>query len=513
MWFDRGWQAQEIRQQIMTIEQALRIVDRLLHRRRLKNIEELLFRQAWEGKTYAQIAESSGYDASYVRDVGYKLWQDLSMAIGERVTKSNVHVVFRRLDSRWAARAVNGEGSGWLAPLPPPAKPWDWGGLLDTSPLVGRGAELARLRQWILQEGRSVVGIFGMGGLGKTRLVGAFAESVRADLDGLWCRSLRHGPLPQTLLAELVQTFDPTAIGQECTLDGWLSRASQIWQSGRYLLVLDGVEGILQGGAAGRYRPECEGYGAWFRQMLGGSPSCLVLTGREQPADLTEGLATLTLTGLGAEGQALLLGADRWPEVAAAALEYYRGNPLALKVASRMVQELFDGDLAQFWAQREGFFGSLRDLLQQQWQRLSELEVRVMYGLALSEQPLTLSELQERMVTPPARGQSLEALSSLLWRSLVEKREGRFGLPPLVAEYASELWLEECGRELEQGRGEALAQYDLRDSPVLAALAERLERRWGTPEAIAQRLGAIGPNRGYLQSNREILLTNLVPRR
>jgi len=498
----------------MTIEQALRIVDRLLHRRRLKNIEELLFRQAWEGKTYAQIADNSGYDASYVRDVGYKLWQDLSTAIGERVTKSNVHVVFRRLDSRWEARAVNGESSGWLSqPQSPPAKPWDWGGLLDASPLVGRGAELAQLRQWILQERRSAVGILGMGGLGKTRLVGAFAESVRAEFDGFWCRSLRHGPLPQTLLAELVYTFDPAAIGQECTFDGWLSRASQIWQSGRYLMVLDGVEGILQEGAAGRYRPECEGYGAWFRQMMGGSASCLLLTGREQPADLVDGLATLSLSGLGSEGQALLLGADRWPAVGAAALEYYRGNPLALKVASRIVQELFDGDLAQFWVQRAGFLGGLRDLLQQQWQRLSELEVRVMYGLALSDQPLTLSELQERMVTPPARGKSLEALSSLLWRSLVEKREGRFGLPPLVAEYAGELWLEECSRDLEQGQGDFLVQYDLRESPALAALADRLWRRWGTAEAIAQRLGAVAPERGYFGSNREILLANLARRR
>ncbi|MFQ3679909.1 MAG: hypothetical protein SNJ60_05320 [Pseudanabaenaceae cyanobacterium] len=498
----------------MTVEQALRMVDRLLHRRRLKNIEELLFRQAWEGKTYAQIADSSGYDASYVRDVGYKLWQDLSIAIGERVTKSNVHVVFRRLDSRWEAQAVNGEGGGWLLrPLPPVEKPWDWGGLLDTQPLVGRAAELAQLQQWIVQERRSAIGIFGMGGLGKTRLVGAFAEAVRGEFDGLWCRSLRHGPLPQTLLAEWVQTFDPTASGRECTLDGWLSRAAQIWQSGRYLLVLDGVEGILQAGAAGRYRPECEGYGDWFRQMMGGHTGCLVLTGREQPADLTDGLTTLSLSGLGAEGQSLLLGADRWPDVGAAALEYYRGNPLALKVASRIVQELFDGDLAQFWAQRAGFFGSLRDLLQQQWQRLSELEVRVMYGLALSDQPLSLHELQERMVTPPARGKSLEALSSLLWRSLVEKREGRFGLPPLVAEYASELWLEECSRDLEQGHGDFLAEYDLRQSPALGALMERLGRRWGNDEAIAQRLSALGPDRGYLGQNREILLANLTTRR
>ncbi|NJK60325.1 MAG: hypothetical protein HC918_08920 [Oscillatoriales cyanobacterium SM2_1_8] len=223
--------------------------------------------------------------------------------------------------------------------------------------------------------------------------------------------------------------------------------------------------------------------------------------------------ANLGVAGFGGRRSSPVVGADRWPAIAAAALEYYRGNPLALKVASRMVQELFDGDLAEFWGQRDGFFGSLRELLQQQWGRLSELEVQVMYGLALSAQPLTLGELQERMVTPPARGKLLEALSSLLWRSLVEKRDSHFGLPPLVAEYASELWLESCSRDLEQERGDFLAQYDLRQSPALAALAERLWRRWGTLEAIAHRLTQLTPVVGYMGPNREILLANLATRR
>jgi len=71
----------------MSVEDALVIVDAVLQQKRLSNVQELLFRQAWEGKTYIEIAEASGYDASYIRDVGYKLWQSLSKALGERVSK------------------------------------------------------------------------------------------------------------------------------------------------------------------------------------------------------------------------------------------------------------------------------------------------------------------------------------------------------------------------------------------------------------------------------------------
>jgi len=80
----------------MTIEDALNIVDLVLATKSLSNIQEAIFRQTWEGKTYAEIAEVEGYDAAYIRDVGYKLWQLLSDAFGDRVTKNNLQVVLRR---------------------------------------------------------------------------------------------------------------------------------------------------------------------------------------------------------------------------------------------------------------------------------------------------------------------------------------------------------------------------------------------------------------------------------
>ncbi|MFM7885159.1 MAG: hypothetical protein ACKPCM_00335 [Pseudanabaena sp.] len=84
----------------MTIDDALNIVDSVLGNKSLSTIQEAIFRQTWEGKTYSEIAEHAGYDAAYIRDVGYKLWQLLSEAFGDRVTKNNLQVVLRRYSSR-----------------------------------------------------------------------------------------------------------------------------------------------------------------------------------------------------------------------------------------------------------------------------------------------------------------------------------------------------------------------------------------------------------------------------
>lgn len=80
----------------MNIEQALVFLDTALTQKVLNNVEELVFRQAWDDRTYAEMADTSGYDANYLKDVGSKLWKLLSKALGETVTKSNFRSVLRR---------------------------------------------------------------------------------------------------------------------------------------------------------------------------------------------------------------------------------------------------------------------------------------------------------------------------------------------------------------------------------------------------------------------------------
>lgn len=80
----------------MNVEEALIVLDTVLQREFLNNIQELVFRQAWAGQTYPEIAERFGYNPNYIKDVGYKLWKLLSEAFNEEITKSNFRAVLRR---------------------------------------------------------------------------------------------------------------------------------------------------------------------------------------------------------------------------------------------------------------------------------------------------------------------------------------------------------------------------------------------------------------------------------
>lgn len=80
----------------MNVEEALLILDTALKQSFLNDLQELVFRQAWSGQTYSEMAESSGYNANYIKDVGYKLWKILSKVFAENVTKSNFRAVLRR---------------------------------------------------------------------------------------------------------------------------------------------------------------------------------------------------------------------------------------------------------------------------------------------------------------------------------------------------------------------------------------------------------------------------------
>ncbi len=79
---------------------AKQVVDQLLYtetEKHLSDIELQVLQGAWEGKSYALIAEELGYTLEYINsDVGYGLWSKLSQAIGEKVTKRNFRGALER---------------------------------------------------------------------------------------------------------------------------------------------------------------------------------------------------------------------------------------------------------------------------------------------------------------------------------------------------------------------------------------------------------------------------------
>jgi hypothetical protein len=144
--------------------------------------------------------------------------------------------------------------------------------------------------------------------------------------------------------------------------------------------------------------------------------------------------------------------------------KHYGGNPLALKLVAAAAQELFNGTIAEvFKYAQQGVlvFEHIRDLLEGQFNRLSTVELEVMYWMAISQEPVSLAELEKGIVTVTSKRKLLEAMNSLLIRSLIEKDEEYFWIQPVVMEYVTQRLVEQGCSEFETQQLEHLRSHTL----------------------------------------------------
>ena len=89
-------------------EKAKQTAENLIFRKigkHLSDIETVILEGAWKDRTYEEIAEAEGYTSSYLsKDVGHKLWTNLSNALGEKVSKKNFKTALER---EWQRQARN----------------------------------------------------------------------------------------------------------------------------------------------------------------------------------------------------------------------------------------------------------------------------------------------------------------------------------------------------------------------------------------------------------------------
>ena len=526
----------------MTIEDAIAIVDAALQGKRLSNIQEQLFRQTWEGKTYSEIAEMCGYDSSYIRDVGYRLWQMLTKGFGERVTKHNLQVVVRTHAKRFQGDVVTDTLSqpftNPLIALTNPhnsdvidisAKRCDWGNAIDTSIFYGRTDELEAVKNWVVTDRCRLLGVFGMGGIGKTAFATKLAEQVQSEFTLISWRSLRNAPTVETMLSELVSFLTAQAIASlPQDFDRLLAMFIQTLKQSRCLIVLDNVESILRSGeTTGQYSEGYEGYGELFRQVgQVRHQSCLILTSREKPNDVLPPdssdrlVRSLQLTGLKEEARQMFREELAIAPETRQLIDFYCGNPLALTVVSRSIYSMFDGNVQEFLDQEANVFGDIRSLIDQQYSRLSDLEQQVMYWLAIEREPITTDNLRQDIVPMVSKSQILESVISLRWRSLIEKNANSFTQQPVVMEYMTDRIIDMAYSSTIERSPEFLMSYALvqhraeegiREAQIrqiLQPLTDRLLAHYGNVDILQRELhGLLETLRdhqtaiGYAQSN------------
>lgn len=361
----------------------------------------------------------------------------------------------------------------------------DWGEAPDISSFYGRSEELRQLEQWIVQERCKVVALLGMGGIGKTTLAVMLADQIQEQFECLIWRSLKSAPPIQTLLGSLIEFLSQ---GQETlssqNIQQGISQLLNYLRQKRCLVILDEAEAIFRS-SEGKFRPRhghyqegYEGYGELLRRVGGDRhQSFLLLTSREKPEEIgafegkTLPVRSLQLRGLQVEDAKEIFKAKGFsgsenglPEL----IDLYGGNPLALRVITTMIHEVFNGNIAHFLKQNTLVLGDrLRTLLKQQVNRLSDLEKEVVYWLMIEREPVSLSRVGANLLIPPPRSQLLEALASLERRSLIEQvmeaTETLFTLQPLVMKYAIEEFVEQALDEIDA----VLENQDIKQFKIL----------------------------------------------
>ncbi len=379
----------------------------------------------------------------------------------------------------------------------------DWGEAPHPKHLYGRDEELTKLEEWMVHDRCRVVTIVGMGGIGKTSLAVKVADQVQGAFTYVFWRSLQNAPSLKSLLHSCI-----TFISNQQRIDLLEDVNSQISLLLEYLrtyhclVVLDNVESILQAGKrTGPYLDGYEGYGKLF-QRLGEAEhqSCLLLTSREKPQEvaLLEGEAlpvrSHRVAGLRAtDGQDILRdkglrGAEPTWEVL---VDRYAGNPLALMLVSQFIQEVFAGDIARFLKDGALIFSDIRDVLDQQFERLSAMEREIMYWLAIEREAVPLDKLQAGLFHPMTMRELQEVQRSLQRRQLIEASATGLTLQNVVMEYMTDRLIDEVSEELIGGHPvlfeshalmEAQAKDYIRDSQMrlfLAPIADKVIMMFG----------------------------------
>lgn len=82
--------------ELTDVDTTIQATERLLPPERISEIERFIISHSLLGYTYHEMANISNYTYAYIKELGSQLWQDLSTAMGERITKKNLHLVLKQ---------------------------------------------------------------------------------------------------------------------------------------------------------------------------------------------------------------------------------------------------------------------------------------------------------------------------------------------------------------------------------------------------------------------------------
>ncbi|MEG5083623.1 NB-ARC domain-containing protein [Microcoleus sp. AT8-B4] len=472
----------------MDVQELLRLADGLVFTKTGKHLDDrqqAVVRGTWQGKKYSEISQEVHCTERHVRNIASKLWKILSKILEEDVNKSNLSSTMERYEISKISNSgyfnlvhkgnINVCTENSQPPKAPQHSPPTQTSNEDNTQQKPRldlrdapeiktfynypNSPLTALETWILEQNCRLLTITGMAGTGKSAIARHLIPQIQTQFDRIIWLSLRTSPPLETTLKNLIQFLSnqhppnpPLPRGGEervvpTNTDAQLSILIEYLRDNRCLIILDDVQQILSSGQlAGNYKPGYENYGTLFK-LIGELPhnSCLILNSWEPPSDIitftddNSAVCLLQLTGLGEAATEILrqkglLDEEAWPEL----INIYQGNPLWLKLVAQTINNLFGGRVSQYLSCQPVFLSDeLTPILQQHYQRLSEIEKQAISQLSNEIEPVSFTLWMAKC--QGSQRELCKAIQSLARRGMIEKLSGEtetiFTIPPVLKQY------------------------------------------------------------------------------
>ena len=338
-------------------------------------------------------------------------------------------------------------------------------GTPDISFFVGRRKEIEYLKTSLSEQRFRLISILGVGGIGKTFLATQLVYEVADDYEFVFWLSLREAPSANYVLSSIIKFVSENKKVEfsENTKDQIKILINEFFSKFRCLVVLDNVESILEPKTiSGKF---CQGYEDYEDLICKVAEyphqSSLILTSREKPSTIINLENSFPI--LNFELGQLIQDAEKILEaklLAGSPQEYEciiklcNGNPQILQILSSRIATHFNRSITDFLKDEEQLFifGNIRDILNEQFSRLSAQEKGVMYWLAINREPISGKKLAKLILNYINKSDLYDVLDSLNRRSLLEKNSefSAYTLQNVIMEFITEKFLNKISQELSE---------------------------------------------------------------